>query len=125
MSEQNNIYVDEFSDGEMDDFAFALNSVIETFCKFSDKHNFDRDNIIAFVAEKLYQLSEIATVKHYKVNDQTTTDPVRHGKWENHSGYDDWYCSECGFEINYDGDYPTEYDNFKFCGCCGAKMDKE
>lgn len=52
-------------------------------------------------------------------------EPVRYGEWENHSGYDDWYCSECGFEINYDGDYPTEYDNFKFCGCCGAKMDKE
>ena len=59
------------------------------------------------------------------VENAPTIDPVRHGKWENHSGYDDWYCSECGFEINYDGDYPTEYDNFKFCGCCGAKMGKE
>lgn len=48
-----------------------------------------------------------------------------YGEWKNDSGYDDWYCSECGFEINYDGEYPTEYDNFKYCGCCGAKMDGE
>lgn len=59
------------------------------------------------------------------VNGMQTIDPVRKGKWINTSGYDDWYCSECDFEINYDGDYPTEYDNFKYCGRCGAKMDKE
>lgn len=48
-----------------------------------------------------------------------------HGEWQNDTGYDDWYCSECGFEINYDGEYPTEYTNFKYCGYCGAKMDGE
>ena len=123
MSEQNNIYVDEFSDEEMDDFAFALNSVIETFCKFSDKHNFDRDNIIAFVAEKLYQLSEIATVKHYKVNDQTTTDPVRHGKWEDYDGVIRINCSNCGKV--YLNTTILEVGKCNFCPNCGAKMDKE
>lgn len=49
---------------------------------------------------------------------------VKHGCWNNDSGYDDWYCSECGFEINYDGEYPAEYDNFKYCGRCGAKMER-
>lgn len=59
------------------------------------------------------------------IDRQPTIDPVKHGKWLNDSGYDDWYCSECGFEINYDGEYPTEYDNFRFCGCCGAEMGRE
>lgn len=69
----------------------------------------------------------IRQLESYGVNfgEKADVQRVRYGEWENHSGYDDWYCSECGFEINYDGDYPTEYDNFKFCGCCGAKMDKE
>lgn len=80
-NEQEQIYVNSFSDEEMDDFASALNLVIETFCKFSDKHNFDRDNIIAFVAEKLQQFSEFATVKNYEVREQPAIDPVRHGKW--------------------------------------------
>lgn len=47
---------------------------------------------------------------------------AKYGEWQNDSEYDDWYCSECGFEINYDGEYPAEYDNFKCCGRCGANM---
>lgn len=53
------------------------------------------------------------------------TDGGRNGEWQNDTGYDDWYCSKCGFEINYDGEYPAEYDNFKYCGRCGANMKKE
>lgn len=108
-SEQEQIYVNSFSDEEMDDFASAINSVIETFCKFSDKHNFDRDNIIAFVAEKLQQFSELATVKNYEVREQPTIDTVRHGKW-----VDGMKCSECG-----------QVDTTKpnYCPNCGAKMD--
>ncbi len=48
---------------------------------------------------------------------------ARNGEWLNPDEYDEWHCSECGFEINYDGNYPAEYDNFKYCGRCGAKMD--
>lgn len=125
MSEQNNIYVDGFSDEEMDDFASAINSVIETFCKFSDKHNFDRDNIIGVVAEKLYQFSEIATVKHYKVNDQTTIDPVLHGKWIMRGGK--LFCSECGKKacVARDSDDFWYTKGTCFCPNCVAKMDKE
>lgn len=120
-NEQEQIYVNGFSDKEMDDFAYALNSVIETFCKFSDKHNFDRDNIIAFVAEKLQQFSEIATVKNYEVREQPAIDPVRHGKWiseEDKSMMAAWErCSDCGF--------CTVDMNLNYCPNCGAKMDKE
>lgn len=63
-------------------------------------------------------------LKRYR-SEQEKKEIVKCGEWENDSGYDDWHCSECGFEINYDGEYPAEYDNFKYCGCCGAKMQLE
>lgn len=50
---------------------------------------------------------------------------VKHGEWQNDSGYDDWYCSECGLEINYDGEYPSEFENFRYCGRCGANMERK
>lgn len=53
------------------------------------------------------------------------TENGKYGEWINDSGYDDWYCSECGFEINYDGEYPSEYSDFRYCGCCGARMNGE
>lgn len=116
-NEQEQIYFNGFSDEEMDDFAYDLNSVIEIFCKFSDKHNFDRDNIIAFVAEKLQQFSEIATVKNYEVREQPAIDPVRHGKWIISSDGYYPYCSECH--------YRPEKNMTNYCPNCGARMDKE
>lgn len=59
------------------------------------------------------------------IENAPTIDTVRHGKWINTSGYDDWYCSKCDFEISFDGYYPTEFDDFKYCGRCGAKMEVE
>lgn len=124
-NEQEQIYVNSFSDEEMDDFASALNLVIETFCKFSDKHNFDRDNIIAFVAEKLQQFSEIATVKNYEVREQPAIDPVRHGKWviaKDKDGFAMWdACSSCGHGLH----YVCEGKRFPYCPNCGDRMDKE
>lgn len=53
--------------------------------------------------------------------------PVRHGKWEGTADgyadgqlvYDIWNCSECGF----DADGAEEEPQWKFCPCCGARMD--
>ena len=46
--------------------------------------------------------------------------PVMHTRWA-HLGWDEWWCSVCGFVITTEGswDKPTQ----KYCENCGAKMD--
>lgn len=54
--------------------------------------------------------------------------PVRHGRWQGEGdGYADgysvldvWYCSECGYCIDYGTDDPSFLP--KYCQNCGAKM---
>lgn len=59
----------------------------------------------------------------YLLNDAPAADvvEVRHGRWRlnrNGSGT----CSECGMTQN----DVWDFDNWqRYCGCCGAKMDKE
>ena len=56
-------------------------------------------------------------------------EPVRHGRWQGKGdGYADgylvmnvWYCSECGYCIDYGTDDPSFLP--KYCPFCGAKMD--
>ena len=54
--------------------------------------------------------------------------PVKHGKWEYHSGGnsliyamnpEDAYCSVCGFHVD---TTEVDFDGYKFCPNCGADM---
>lgn len=47
---------------------------------------------------------------------------VRHGEWIPVEGDVIWKCSICDAEISTSWDYENE-DMFKYCPCCGAKMD--
>ena len=47
---------------------------------------------------------------------------VVHGEWISVEGDVIWKCSLCDAEISTSWDYENE-DMFKYCPCCGAKMD--
>lgn len=49
---------------------------------------------------------------------------VVHGEWISVEGDVIWKCSICDAEISTSWDYENE-DMFKYCPCCGAKMDGE
>lgn len=49
---------------------------------------------------------------------------VVHGEWISVEGDVIWRCSICDAEISTSWDYENE-DMFKYCPCCGAKMDGE
>jgi hypothetical protein len=49
---------------------------------------------------------------------------VVHGEWVSVCGDVIWKCSICDAEISTSWDYENE-DMFKYCPCCGAKMDGE
>lgn len=59
---------------------------------------------------------------HDMIEELETAELVRHGKWINTHGKEEWYCtvykcSVCGCE--------TLGNDDKFCGGCGARMDAE
>lgn len=62
--------VESFTDDEMNDFAEIITKIISMVCEFADNHNFDRDNILNYLAEKLEICAEIATIANYKECEQ-------------------------------------------------------
>lgn len=50
-----------------------------------------------------------------------TIDPVKHGKWERHNGWD--RCSVCGAGVRILTVYGMKLNNY--CPNCGARMDLE
>lgn len=55
--------------------------------------------------------------------------PVKYGHWEEEDTmpYDNFVvCSECGMNLSYQNYTKEEWqESFKYCPCCGAKMDGE
>lgn len=50
----------------MNDFAEIITKIISMVCEFANNHNFDRDNILKYLAEKLEIYAKIATIANYK-----------------------------------------------------------
>ena len=50
----------------MDDFTEIFMKIISMVCEFSDNHNFDRDNILNYLAQRLEMIAEISTIANYK-----------------------------------------------------------
>ena len=57
---------DEFTDEEMEDFTEIFTEIINRICIFSDKHNFDRDNILKYFSLRLDCFTKIATIKNFR-----------------------------------------------------------
>ena len=59
---------EKFTDAEMEDFAEMFNEILTQVCLFADMHNFDRDNILKYLSQRLDVFSEIATIRNYEIN---------------------------------------------------------
>lgn len=71
-------YVDGLTEEETEDMAIIVNKTIEEICLFSDKHNFDRDNMLKYYAELIGTLAEISTIQGREVEKpQTNADRIR------------------------------------------------
>lgn len=111
----------ELSDKELKDFAELFTNIINEICIFADKHNFDRNDTFAYVANKLTIFSEITTIEHYDVScsKQESNRPV--GEWDSNE-----ICSCCGLESTYGLDAEKwDYWLPEYCPHCGAKMERE
>ena len=88
MSEMNNV-VEAFSDEEMEDYAAIFTRFINGLCRFADRHNYDRDNIMKYTAQRFSVFAEITTVENLVLKEAPTIDPVircrdcavPHNKW--------------------------------------------
>lgn len=85
----------------------------------------DADRLVSHLADWQVQEApngwEIIEEAIRAVNEATTIDPVRRGKWIVH-GEPPWYvleCSECGAAWHTSG----SWDANNYCGNCGAKME--
>lgn len=75
---ENEKYVDGLTEAESEDMAIIVNKTINEICLFSDKHNFDRDNMLKYYAELISAFTEIATIQGFESeNPQTNADRIR------------------------------------------------
>lgn len=64
--DENKKYVDGLTEAESEDMAVIVNKTINEICLFSDKHNFDRDNMLKYYAELIGTLAEISTIQGFE-----------------------------------------------------------
>ena len=71
MQEKNKIVnfpvVESLSDEELEDFNPIVIDSVRKICVFSDKHNFDRNSMLAYFADTVKAFSEIATIENFEV----------------------------------------------------------
>ena len=66
MQEENDV-VYGLSEEELEDFTPIVTNTIKEICVFSDKHNFDRNSMILYLANTLNAIGQVATVENYEV----------------------------------------------------------
>lgn len=75
---ENEKYVDGLTEAESEDMAIIVSKTINEICLFSDKHNFDRDNMLKYYAELIGTFAEISTIQDFEVEKpQTNADRIR------------------------------------------------
>ena len=62
--------IESFADDEMDDFTEIFMKIISMVCEFADNHNFDRDNILNYLAQRLEVFAEISTIANYEAGEK-------------------------------------------------------
>ncbi len=68
MKEEN--IVNGFTQEELSDFAQMITNIIHDVCNFADKYNFDRDNIVKCLVERLSIFAEIATISDFNTKEK-------------------------------------------------------
>lgn len=68
MKEEN--VVNSFTQEELFDFAQMTTNIIHNVCNFADKYNFDRDNILKYLVERLSIFAEIATISDFNTKEK-------------------------------------------------------
>lgn len=95
---ENEKYVDGLTEAESEDMAIIVNKTINEICLFSDKHNFDRDNMLKYYTELISAFTEIATIQGFEAeNPQTNADRIRNMSDEELAEFMAYnaYCEEC------------------------------
>ena len=72
--DKNEKYVDGLNEAESEDVAVIVNKTINEICLFSDKHNFDRDNMLKYYAELISAFTEIATIQNFEAESEEKND---------------------------------------------------
>lgn len=67
MQEEENNVVYGLTEEELDDFTPIVTNTIKEICAFSDKHNFDRNSMLAFFANTVKVFNEVATIENFEV----------------------------------------------------------
>ena len=60
--------VDRMSDEEMNDFSQIIANTISNICIFSDKYNYDRDNIFKHLTQTMNTMAEISTINNFQID---------------------------------------------------------
>ncbi len=91
-------YVDGLTEAESEDMAVIVNKTIKEICLFSDKHNFDRDNMLKYYAELIWAFAEVSTIQGFEAEKpQTNADRIRSMTDEELA---EWLTNMCEFEEN-------------------------
>lgn len=61
--------VEQMSDEEQRALVEIVINIINAVCKFADEFNYDRDNILAHLANCLTACSELATISEFQTED--------------------------------------------------------
>ena len=67
MQEEENNVVYGLTEEEFEDFSPIVTNVIKEICVFSDKYNFDRNSMLAYLSDTLKAVSDVATIENYEV----------------------------------------------------------
>lgn len=62
--------VERMSDEEQRAFVEIVINILNEVCKFADEFNYDRDNILGYLANHLTAYSEFATISGFKMEDE-------------------------------------------------------